>query len=125
MALEVWPEEPSTFDDVFRVELDLCTALSGLELVGGAVWDERKGFWSPAPGLAPRLRSEGEDLLSGSDPSFLYLDVVREILDCQVFWASFEELAPGTAPVISPAKRGLYLRRINRARAAGQLGGES
>lgn len=124
MAVEIWPEESSPIDDVFQggsgprvARLGLNVALASLEPHGTTVWDERKGFWSPAPGKSAQLRADIDALLSGSDPTFPYLEDARELLYCWPFWARFEQLAPGRCPIIPPEQRSAIADWVERRRA--------
>ena len=49
-----------------------------------------------------------------SDPSFRYLEDVRELLHCWPFWARFEQLAPGTCPIIPPERRSAIADWVER-----------
>lgn len=71
MTADLWPEQwvgewgerRSPFADAFDVvrtvrPLGPIITLSTLENGGWAVWDEHKGFWSPAPGKADELKRD-------------------------------------------------------------------
>ena len=127
MALGLWPEESSPIDDVFQGEaaprvakLGPYACLGALEFSGGAVWDERTGFWSPAPGKTAQLRAELDEVLSENHPSFPYAEDARELLHCWPFWARFEQLAPGTCPIIPPERRSAVADWIERWRLTGK-----
>ena len=127
MALGLWPEESSPIGDVFQgagaprgAKLGPYVCLGALEVKGGAVWDERKGFWSPAPGKSADLRAELDYLLAGGNPTFRYLEDVRELLHCWPFWARFEQLAPGTCPIIPPERRSAIADWVERWRLNGK-----
>ena len=90
--------------------------LSLLELDGLVVWDERKGFWSPAPGKGPALRLEFQALVQAGSSRFPYVEDIRQALYCWPFWARYEQLAPGSCPRLTPAQREDSLRLMERIR---------
>ena len=89
-----------------------------LEMDGSVIWDERKGFWSPAPGTGPELRREFEALVQAGESRFPYVEDIRQALHCWAFWARFDQLAPGSCPRLTPEQRKSSLRLMERIRQA-------